>query len=282
MDAVNREQRDFWQALTPGWLEAESHAELVAGRFGEAAMAQLPLRAGDRVMDIGCGSGGTTRRLGERVGPAGAVLGLDIAPAMIDAARAREIPGSEPVPEFAVSDVQVDELGAGRFDAAFCRFGVMFFADPAAAFANIRRSLKAAGTLAFTCWGDLFSNEWMFVPGAAAVSVTGEFPAMPGDGEPGPFSLADPVRVERLLDDAGFVDIQVGLRSDVVALPASRVGSMVALSTSVGPVHEALRDADESTRSSVREAVRSALEAKVIDGELRLSASAHLVTAKRP
>ena len=87
--------------------------------------------------------------------------------------------------DFAVADPQVDDLGGQRFDAGYSKFGVMFFADPAAAFANIRSLLAPSGRLAFACWRDVFSNEWMLLAGMAVTSVTGSLPPMPGPGEPG-------------------------------------------------------------------------------------------------
>jgi len=120
----------------------------------------------------------------------------------------------------------------------------------------------------------------MFVPGAAVISVTGEFPEMPAPGEPGPFSLADAGNIESLLGRAGFVDVEVTPHSEVVALPEARLDSIVALSRSIGPVHEALRDADDARSVQLLDAVRDALAAKVTDGELRLTAGANIVSAR--
>ena len=209
MSGPNTEQAEYWEDRAPSWLEAEGHIARVSMRFGELAMERLDLAAGQRVLDIGCGSGPTSLALAEQVGPDGEVVGADIAPAMLAAARARAADAGARNVRFVTADMQVDDLGAGMFDAAFSQFGVMFFNDPVAAFTNIRRTIHPGGPLAFACWQPIFSNEWMLVPGSAVVTVTGALPSMPGPGEPGPFSLSEPGRIEEVLDGAGFTHVDV-------------------------------------------------------------------------
>jgi SAM-dependent methyltransferase len=279
-DDSNRAQAEFWDEIAPAWATAEQHTELVAARFGDLAAERLELQPGQRVLDVGCGTGPTTLTLAGAVGPTGLAVGVDIAAGMIARAstRAAETPG---VPaRFAVADVQVDDIAGGPFDAVFSRFGVMFFADPRAAFTNIRALLRPGGRLAFACWADLFSNEWMFVPGAAVISVTGEFPAMPEPGAPGPFSLAEVDSVTALLAEAGFTEVDVTPHAEVVVLPESQVESIVALSRSVGPVREALLEADDELTAAILAGVREALADKVTNGELRLTAAANIVSGR--
>jgi SAM-dependent methyltransferase len=278
-DDANARQAAFWEELAPSWLEGEQHSEKVAGRFGRHAMDRLALSPGQRVLDVGCGSGLTTRELARRVGPGGEAIGADIAPAMVAAAERLAAGDGVTNARFLTADVQTDDLGRTTFDAVYSRFGVMFFADPELAFTRLRGALRPGGTLAFACWQDLFSNEWMFVPGAAVITATGVMPPMPEPGEPGPFSLADPDRVTALLGAAGFTGIEVRAVAETVVLPHEDVASLTELAQHVGPVREALREADEETRQRVLAAVADALEAKVVDGELRLSAAALIVAA---
>ncbi len=184
--------------------------------------------------------------------------------------------------EFRVADVQVEDLGAGMHDAAFSRFGVMFFADPVAAFANVGRALRGGGTLSFVCWQSVFDNEWMLVPGMAAISATGVMPPMPRPDEPGPFSLADPERVRALLGAAGFVDVDVADHRDQVVATDDRLPAIVEASVRMGVVREALREADEATRQQVLAAIEQALRDRVDHGELRLSRAVLLVRATAP
>ena len=275
----NAQQAAFWEELAPSWLEGEQHSEKVAGRFGRLAMDRLALTPGQRVLDVGCGSGLTTRELAQRLGPSGEATGADISPAMVAAAERRTTDDGVTNARFVTADVQTDDLGQATFDAVYSRFGVMFFADPGLAFTQLRQALRPGGTLAFACWQDLFCNEWMFVPGSAVIAVTGVMPPMPAPGEPGPFSLADADRVTALLEGAGFTGIEIQPVAETMVLPHEDVASLTELSQHVGPVREALREADDETRQLLLAAVTDALEAKVVDGELRLSAAALIVSA---
>ena len=252
----------------------------MSASFGAAAMQCLALGPGERVIDIGCGAGTTTVALAKVVGPSGEAVGVDISPAMVQAAQQRASAAGIEHTRFFSADAQVDDLGESVYDAAYSRFGVMFFADPVAAFTNIRRALRPDGTLAFACWNNVFANEWMFVPGSAVVSVTGTLPPMPGPGEPGPFSLEDPQRLETLLNDSGFTRIEITPREESIVIPASEIEALVALSSRVGPVREALRTADAPTASAIEHAVRKALSDRVEHGELKLGASALVVRAQ--
>ena len=282
MSGPNSEQAEYWEERAPSWLDAEQHITKVSRQFGEIAIDRLDLGAGQRVLDIGCGSGGTTLALAERVGPDGEVVGADIAPAMLAAAAERAGDAGARNVRFVTADMQVDDVGAGLFDAAFSQFGVMFFADPVAAFANIRRAIHPGGPFAFACWQPIFSNEWMLVPGSAVVTVTGALPSMPGPGEPGPFSLSEPGRVEEVLGQAGFTHVEVTAEDRVVSLVGPEMESLFQLSQAVGPVRQALLDAgdDADLRGRLLDAVHAALDERVVDDELRLDAGAFVVTAR--
>jgi SAM-dependent methyltransferase len=275
----NTEQAAYWEELAPSWLAGEQHSEKVSQRFGRLAMERLHLQPGHRVLDIACGSGLTTLELAALVGHDGQADGVDIAPALVAAARQRAGDAHVGNARFTVADVQTDDLGEG-YDAAFSRFGVMFFADPVTAFARIRGALRPGAPFAFAAWQNLFANEWMFVPGSAVVAVTGVLPPMPGPGEPGPFSLAEPGRIEELLAGAGFADVEVDTVDETIVLPADDIGSLVDLSSRVGPVREALRTADAATSERILAAVRDAIDAKVADGEVRLTAGAFVARAR--
>ena len=275
---ANVEQAEFWSQLAPTWLELEDQLEEVARLPGELAMDRLGLRPGQRVADLGCGSGRTTLELASRVGPAGGAVGVDISAEMLARGRERAARAGARNIEFAHADVQVHDLGEARFDAAYSRFGVMFFADPVAAFANVRRALRPGGVLSFVCWQSVFDNEWMLIPGAAVASVTGSLPPMPGPGEPGPFSLADPGRVRAVLEAAGFGSVIVAPHADQVVISEDRIPEAALASVRVGGVREALRDAGQQTRKRALAAIEEALRARVQDGEVRASRGVLLVT----
>jgi SAM-dependent methyltransferase len=275
---VNIEQAEFWSQLAPTWLELEDQLEEVGRLPGELAMDRLDFLPGQKVVDLGCGSGTTTLELAARVGPGGEVAGVDISAEMLARGRERAARAGAGNIEFVHADVQVHDLGEARFDAAYSRFGVMFFADPVAAFANVRRALRPGAALSFVCWQSVFDNEWMLIPGAAVASVTGSLPPMPGPGEPGPFSLADPGRVRAVLEAAGFGSVAVEPHGDQVVISEDRIPEVALTSVRVGGVREALRDADQHTRERALAAIEEAMRARLQDGQVRASRGVLLVT----
>ena len=277
----NHDQAALWESWASSWIAADAWTVAVGGAFGAAAIEALDPTPGTRVLDVGCGSGPTTIELARRVAPGGSVLGIDIAPSMIEAARERARGEGVDGAEFRVADAQAHDLGEAAFDAATSRFGVMFFEDPVVAFANVRRSLVEGGRLAFACWQDLFANEWMFVPGAAALDAAGIAPSLPGPGDPGPFSMCDEAVVAEVLTAAGFADVAVSPMATTVEIPEAQLSEAAEASCAVGVSRQVL-DAtpDPEGQEAIRAAVREALASRVEDGRLRLAAAAHIVTAR--
>jgi SAM-dependent methyltransferase len=276
----NREQGALWERWSSAWIDADAWTATVGGPFGAAAIDALDPQPGARVADVGCGTGPTTIEIARRVAPTGHAIGFDIAPSMVASARERAQRACLDGVEFRVADAQVHRLDDDAFDGAFSQFGVMFFGDPVEAFANIGRSLRDGGSLTFTCWQDLFLNEWMFVPGAAALGAAGVAPSLPAAGEPGPFSLSDPAVVTRVLTAAGFDDVAVSPMSSMVEVPEDRLDEAAAASCGVGVARQVLdATADPAEQDAIRVAVRDALAGMVTDGRLLLGAAAHVVTA---
>jgi SAM-dependent methyltransferase len=276
---ANIEQAEFWSEMAPTWLALEDQLQEVGGPPGELAMDRLGLLPGQRVVDLGCGSGRTTLQLAARVGPGGEAVGVDISAGMLARGRERAAQLGAGNVEFVHADIQVHDFGEARFDAAYSRFGVMFFTDPVAAFANVRRALRPGGTLSFACWQSVFDNEWMLIPGVAVAEVTGSLPPMPGPEEPGPFSLADPARVRAVLAAAGFAASAVTAHSDHLVIDEDRIPEVALTSTRVGGVRQALADADDRTRQRALAAIEAALRARLVDGQVRATRGVLLVTA---
>jgi SAM-dependent methyltransferase len=276
---VNTEQAEFWSQQAPTWLDLEEQLEQVAALPGELAMDRLGLLPGQRVVDLGCGPGRTTLELASRVGPGGEAVGVDISAEMLARGRERAAERGIGNVEFVHADVQVHDLGQGRFDAAYSRFGVMFFADPVAAFANVRSALLPGATLSFACWQGVTSNEWVLVPGVAVATVTGALPPMPGPTEPGPFSFADHDRLRAILDAAGYHSIAIEPRDDHIVIAEDQIPEAARASTRVGGIREMLRDADERTRASALAAITEAMRARLENGEVRAARGVLLVTA---
>jgi SAM-dependent methyltransferase len=274
-------ERDFWDRRADAWERRADALNVLSDAYGMPVMDALHLEAGERVLDIGCGPGTTAIELATRVGPDGEVVGADISPAMIAAATRRAAAAGASNARFVVANAQSDDLGAD-FDAAYSRFGVMFFIDPQKAFANIGRSLHPGGRLGWAVWGPLMDNPWMLVPTMAAGPVLKAELTIPGPNEPGPFSLADPERVTTLLSGAGFTDIAVEPVSGARVFSAATVDDDVQTLLEVGPMGEPFEAADAATRRAAVDAVFAALDSYRDGNEWRLPGAALKVTARRP
>jgi SAM-dependent methyltransferase len=280
MDIVNTDQAEHWDSLASTWVEIEPHLERTSRSPGQWVMDRLDLEPGQAVVDLGCGTGPTTIELGRRVGVDGSVLGVDIAAEMLVRARQRATEEGVSNVSFLHADVQSHDLGTGAYDRAFSRFGVMFYADPVAAFSNVHNALKPGGLLGFVSWQDVMANEWMLVPGMAVMSVTGTVPSMPEPGQPGPFSLSDAQRIQEVLSSAGFADVDVLPRNDVMSVADGDIVEYARVALRVGAAREALKDAGDETKARALESVIGALRERVQDGQLSLTRGTLLVRAR--
>src|SRR5262249_19943140 len=202
------------------------------------------------------------------------VVGSDLSGGVLAFAE-RAAKGCERV-RFAQADAQLSPFDPASFDAAFSRFGVMFFADPTAAFANIRRSLRANGRLAFVCWRALEENPLDIVPLRAASAHLPLQPAHDPDA-PGPFAFADAAPVGDLLERAGFGEIEITARDERVG--SGDLESMLAVCSRVGALGKILRENPE-LQAAALPAVRSALAAYDGPDGVRLNAATWVVTAR--
>jgi SAM-dependent methyltransferase len=234
------------------------------------------------VLDVGCGCGATSRALATRVGASGSVHGVDISTPMLERAGALAREAGHANVRFTNADAQTHRFEPAGADVLFSRFGVMFFADPPAAFRNLRDALRPGGRLAFVCWRPLAENPWLLVPlGAAAQHM--QLPPPPAPGAPGPFAFADPERVRGILDQAGFTRIKLDPVNDTLTVGGGGLDEAVHfLLEGVGPTSAALREADPAVRPRVFAAVKEALAPFVTREGVRMPAAAWIVTADAP
>jgi SAM-dependent methyltransferase len=273
----NDAQIDYWNTSAgETWARHQQQLDRQLEAVGLEAMRVLAPQTGQRILDIGCGCGETTLELAAHVGPSGAVVGVDISEPMLAVARRREPPAGVVRPEFRNLDAQTADLGRAAFDGAFSRFGVMFFADPAAAFANIRAALKPGGRLAFVCWRAFQDNPWMREPMAAAAPLLPPLPPVDPTA-PGPFAFADDSRVRAILADAGFTGVAVDPFD--VNIGGSSVEETVNLTLRVGPLGRILRELPHMADAVVG-AVRAAIEPYETKGRVLMPAAVWIVSAK--
>jgi SAM-dependent methyltransferase len=278
----NAEQIRYWnETAGPKWVAFRELVDGQIGPLGRRAMERARVAPGERVIDVGCGCGDTTIELGRRVAPGGDVVGVDVsAPMLARAARAARAAGVASA-RFQNADAQTHPFPAAAFDLVYSRFGVMFFTDPVAAFANLRRALRPEGRLTFVCWQALQANPWLSVPLEAAARHVA-LPPPPPAGAPGPFSLADPERVRRILAEAGFEAIGCEeVREMLTVGGAATVDEAVRfLLEGIGPTSAALREADPAVRPAVAAAVRAALAPFETAEGVRMGSAAWIVGAR--
>jgi len=252
-------QADYWRGQ-PGqvWAERQVKMDEELGSLGRLALDRLAPAPGESMVDIGCGGASTTLELARRVGPEGRVVGIDFSTPQLEVARrrAREL-GLAQV-SFLDADAETAVVPGAPFDGAFSRFGVMFFADPVAAFANIGRAMAAGGRLAFVCWQGAEANPWFTLAGRALSGLAGfELPPPPPPDGPGPLAFADPDRVRTILVSAGWDQVSVDGHTDELVIPPADLDETIRFRLGMGPVGAALAEAPEAMRE---EAFRLARE----------------------
>lgn len=276
MSEPNAAQAAYWNDVAgPSWVEFQEGLNRQVAPLGRRAMASLAPAPGERIIDIGCGAGETSLELARAVGINGSVLGVDLAGPLLEIAR-RRAAGLEGV-DFRQADAQTFSFEAGAYDAAFSRFGVMFFENPTAAFANVRRALKPGGRLAFVCWRGLKENPVIRLPMEAARTLVPPQPR-PEPGAPGPFAFADPDRLRTILEDAGFSTVEIAPYDEKVGSGDLETALGVALR--VGPLGPILRENPELWEP-VSPRVKAALAAHDGPEGPKLDAAVWIVTARR-
>ncbi len=277
----NDEQIRNWNDLAgPRWAAESDALDAQLKDLGLAAMAALGDLAGARVLDIGCGCGATSLELADQVGAGGSVTGVDVSTVML--ARARSRAGARPNVGFLETDAQTTDLGAGVFDAAFSRFGVMFFRDPTEAFGRVREALRADGRLAFVCWQAMERNPWMHLPLQAVLPLVLKLPTPVPPDAPGPFAFADPDRVRGILKGAGFTDVRVVAHDTAIRLGGrTDLDAAVEDALRMGPTAVALREAPADVGPAAREAVRRVLAPFLGASGVSMPCATWIATARR-
>jgi SAM-dependent methyltransferase len=273
---VNAAQRAQWNSEEgEHWVTAAARFDEMLDPFTPALLDAAAPGPGETVLDVGCGTGSTTIAAAERARHA---TGLDISAPMVEGARARAARAGVTNADFAVADAQVDPLPS-RVDVVISRFGVMFFEDAVAAFANIRRAHSPGGRLVFECWQTLLANAWTMVPALAVAEHVP--PSGPPDANaPGPFSFGDPDRVRSVLADAGYGTVAVvPLTTTLLLGGRGSTADAVTFLRHTGAGRRMLAGADDATRDRALAALHDALDPHH-DGEgVRLDAATWIVTA---
>ncbi len=272
---ANEQNRSHWNRSGQTWVASQRAFDCMLQPIGDLLLERAAPRSGELVLDVGCGYGTTTMAVAEL---GAAAHGIDISETMLAAARQRV-----PAATFEVADAQTDALG-GPYDSVISRFGVMFFDGPGDAFTNIARHINVGGRLTFVCWNDQARSSAVWAGGELLRAALPSPPPPLHPHAPGPFSLADPQRTSRLLEDAGWADISItghevpchvgwpdsdGVEERLAVVLASEAGQLL---------REQIPPDDQP---ALIEAARQSLRRRVVDGSVRLEASVWLVEATR-
>ena len=259
------------------WAENADRFEASVARYRDAFFDAAAITATDVVLDIGCGSGATTREAAQRA-PRGSALGIDLSTPMLDLAarRARE-EGVDNV-RFVHGDAQVYPFAADAFTVAISRSGAMFFADPVVAFTNVARALESGGRLMLMVWQSVDRNDW--VRDFSAILAAGRDTPAPPPGTPGPFSLADTDRTQALLSAAGFRDVEF---ADVVEPMwfGATTDDAYRFISGMGFTQFMLKELDEAARARALDDLRSNIDAHISADGVRYDSAAWHVSARR-
>ncbi|SFT52874.1 Methyltransferase domain-containing protein [Geodermatophilus amargosae] len=274
VDPGNAGQLGAWDGAQGAfWAAQADRFDRAVARYDAAFLAAARLRPGDRVLDVGCGTGATTRAAGRVTGSA---LGVDLSSAMLEVARQRAAAEGLDGVRFEQADAQVAPFPAEGFDVAVSRTGAMFFADPVAALANVGRALVPGGRLVLLVWRALEENEWMSEV-LGALSAGRPLP-VPPPGAPGPFSLADPGRVREVLTAAGHRQVEVEGLAEPEWFGADPDDALTFVLGFAGWLLDGL---DDDARASAVADLRRRIEAHAGPGGVEFGSAAWLVTARR-
>jgi SAM-dependent methyltransferase len=279
IDPSNEQALRAWDGADGSyWAEQEEIFDRSVGAYNAAFLAAAAIRPTDRVLDIGCGNGETSRDAA-RLASSGEVLGVDLSSRMIEVARRRAVEHGLANVRFVQADAQVHPFPAGWYDTAVSRTGTMFFGDPVAAFANIAAALRPGGRLTMLTWKSVVENEWIREFFGAAATYR-EVP-MPPPGAPSPFALSEPDRVRAILDEAGYREVDlVGHEEPMYFGPDAPTALRFILG--LGPIRMMLHGVDAYRRAGIENGLRASVERHTTPDGVRYPSSAWVITARRP
>jgi SAM-dependent methyltransferase len=279
---ANEAMRHYWNTIAgPRWVAGQGFRERRNEESLALLLACLRLAGGEHVLEIGCGTGAVTLPLAQAVGPHGRVVAVDISEPMLEVARQRVDASGVHNVMLLSGDAQVLAFEQAAFDVATSRMGVMFFADPVAAFRNIAGALKPRGRFVFACWAPLAENRHWLISYDIALRHLGQ-PAPSADHVPGPLAFADPEYIRRVLAAAGFADIMVERAHPTIIGGNPEEEARQALM--MGPTARLIeaKQPDDATRKVIADEIAAAFAAEASAGPIRLPATIFLVTAHRP
>ncbi len=277
-EIVNTEQLAAWDGDEgEHWSTHEEHYDESVRVYSQRLADLAAIGPGERVLDLGCGCGATTRAAA-RAAHDGAAVGIDLSSQMLERARRHAVEEGIDNVSFVHGDAQVHEFGAGVFDVVISRFGAMFFADPIAAFTNVGGAMAADGRMVLIAWQALARNEWLTAI-RAALAQGRELPTPPA-GAPSPFAFAEPEHVRTILTAAGLRDVEVD-EVDADFRMGADVDDALEFIGGVGVVRALLHDLDPEQQQVARDDLRGVIESHARSNGVFFGSSAWTIRAIR-
>lgn len=282
MTTANEQMRQQWDGEEGArWAENIDRYVASSRRYTARLLEAAAIAVPERVLDVGCGGGESTVRAA-RAAAAGSALGVDLSSAMLERARERATARAVTNVRFEQADVQTHSFEPASFDMAMSQFGVMFFDDPAAAFANVRSALVSGGRIAFLAWRAVSENAWITATMSALAPLMP--PPQPGAAPPdptapGPFSMADEAHVRGVLENAGFAEVALQRVDEQMNFGAD-VDDAVEFMKGSGMASALLRNASPDAARGAIDALRGTLAPYVTADGVWIGGGAWLVTAR--
>lgn len=277
-DSPTSLQSEYWRSAQK-WVDCQVQLDAVMQPALDRLLSEAALQPGERVLDIGCGTGASTMAAARAVGPSGHVAGADISEIMLDLAHERTSQAGLQNVSYAAGDAQTHAFPEAGYDKIISRFGVMFFADAVAAFRNIAGALKPGGRMIFLAWAGPDGNPWFSVPSKAAIEVLGK-PAPTDPRAPGPMAFQERDYVTTILENAGWREIAI--REVAVDLtPQGTVAEIAEFATRLGPATRIIEEFDggEADIQEIAANVAQALARYENGDAVRVPAALNLVQA---
>jgi ubiquinone/menaquinone biosynthesis C-methylase UbiE len=278
----NSDQEKYWNSNAgKKWVEFQDELDRLLERVNDRLLQRSEIELGERVIDIGCGTGATTMSVASLVGENGLALGVDISKTLLGCAKNRSTNITVGHIEYILADAQTWRFNVDSFDLVTSRFGMMFFANPVLAFKNMALALRKGGRMSFVSWADVSANPWFTIPRDAAIDQLGK-PAPTSPIAPGPLAFASVDYVLNIMDeaglDAGSADIE-----QVELLYSGSVEEAAQLASNVGPAMRIMKEFDGSTADivKIKKKVAAGFQKFTVNDGLRIPATLNFFQATK-
>ena len=276
----NSDQKKYWNSNAgKKWVEFQDELDRLLVGVNDRLLERSEIELGERVLDIGCGTGASTMSVASLVGNNGLALGVDISQTLLDCAESRISNVIDGHIEYSLADAQTYRFNTASFDLLTSRFGMMFFADPVLAFKNLSAALRAGGRMSFVSWAAASGNPWFSIPRDVAIEQLGKPKPVPAT-TPGPLAFASLDYVLNIMNEAGMEALSADIEQ-IDLFYSGSVADAAHLASSVGPAMRIVKEFDGSSADieEIKNKVASGFQEFAVNGGIRIPATLNFYTA---